>query len=762
MTITTAGPTPDTLPLGPEERRSGGGQLPALLDDERARRVATWVAGALAMYWVEQRLWPAPAGVLLKGAVIGGLYAMIALGMSLVYRANRIINFSQGDLGGAPASLAVLLITAVGWSYFAAIPVGLAAGLLLGVLVEFVIIRRFAKAPRLILTVATIGIAQLLTVVEIGMPTWFGVAAPPQTFPSPFNFHFSVGAVTFHGNDVLAMAMVPLVIAGLAWFLNRTHIGVAVRACAESADRASLLGVPVRRVNLVVWAVAALLATVAVILRAGVVGLPLGSPLGLSVLVRTLAAAAIGRMERMPTIVGASLVLGIVEASVVYHTGQSDVVDLVVFIAILAALLLQRAGLASRAQEAAMSTWTALREVRPLPPELRRLPEVVWTRRALLSGVAVFALFVPSLFGVAKINLAIFLCAYLIVALSLLVLTGWAGQISLGQFAFVGVGSTSAAWMTLHWHIDILLVMLLAGLLGAVVAVVIGIPALRIRGLFLAVATLAFTFACSSYFLSTSHFSWIPDQFTRVPRLPVFGRVSLDTDARFYYFSLVILVFCMLAVRGLRRSRIGRVLIATRENERGVQSYGVSVTRVKLTAFAVSGFLASIAGVIILGSQHYLYGGQADPASGIDAFVMVVVGGLGSMTGVFSGAVYLEGLSWFKNSVPHAIGGVMSLLGTGVGLVIVLMLRPGGIGSILFQARDRLLRELAARRRIIVPSLVADAAHEPGADAVSTAAATVGSPGAPPAELGVTKGTPVLTGTGARGEGSETEQGPLE
>src|SRR5207249_9370674 len=125
--------------------------------------------------------------------------------------------------------------------------------------------------------------------------------------------------VVFHGNDLLAMAAVPVAIAGLAWFLNRTHMGVAVSACAESADRASLLGVPVKRVNMLVWAVAALLSTVALILRAGVVGLPIGTALGLSVLLRTLAAAVIGRMEKMPTIVVASLMMGIIEQAVVWH-----------------------------------------------------------------------------------------------------------------------------------------------------------------------------------------------------------------------------------------------------------------------------------------------------------------------------------------------------------------------------------------------------------------------------------------------------------
>jgi branched-chain amino acid transport system permease protein len=319
-------------------------------------------------------------------------------------------------------------------------------------------------------------------------------------------------------------------------------------------------------------------------------------------------------------------------------------------------------------------------------------------------------LLLPAMMGEAKLDLATFLAAYLIIALSLLVLSGWAGQISLGQFAFVAVGSTVGAWLTLHWHMDVLLVMVVAGGIGALVAVAIGIPALRIRGLFLAAATLAFTFAANDYFLSTGHFKWIPDQFTTVPRLPVFGRLSLDSADRFYYFSYTVLLVCIIAVRGLRRSRIGRVLVATRENERGVQAYGVNVTRAKLVAFAFSGFLAAVAGVLILYGQTALYPGGADPESSIDAFVMVVIGGLGSITGVFAGAIYLEGLTWFRGDVPQALQGVMSVLGSGIGLILILVFLPGGVGSLVYQVRDRLLRLLAERRGIVVPSLIADAA----------------------------------------------------
>ena len=162
---------------------------------------------------------------------------------------------------------------------------------------------------------------------------------------------------------------------------------------------------------------------------------------------------------------------------------------------------------------------------------------------ALLAGWALNFISVKQL----SLGLGSFLASYLIIGLSLLILAGWAGQISLGQFAFVGVGSAAAAWMTLHWQVDLILQLVLAGLLGAAVAVVIGIPALRIRGLFLAVATLAFTFAASSYFLSTEHFHWLPDQFTPVPRLPLLGRIYVDSADRYYYFSYAVLLCCIFA-----------------------------------------------------------------------------------------------------------------------------------------------------------------------------------------------------------------------
>ena len=175
------------------------------------------------------------------------------------------------------------------------------------------------------------------------------------------------------------------------------------------------------------------------------------------------------------------------------------------------------------------------------------------------------------------------------------------------------------------------------------------------------------------------------------------------------------------------------MLVALRENDRAAQAFGVNVVRAKLTAFAVSGFLAAVGGVLLVHLQHALYPGGISPVASLSAFVMVVIGGLGSITGVFAGAVYLNGLSWLKTSVPRSIQPLLELMGSGLGLVIILMILPGGVGSVLFRARDSLLRRLAERRGVIVPSLVADKLVTAEADSVvATAPAATEMTTAPP------------------------------
>lgn len=669
------------------------------------RRLA-FLGPFVVMVAVSLLLWQPPGGVVLDGAIQGLLVALIAVGLGLVYRATRVVNFAQADLGAVPANLALLLWAAAGWPLLLAVVTGLAAAVLLGAVIEFVFIRRFFRSPRLIVTVATIGITQLLVGLGILLPVWFDDLSA-TTYDPPFDVTFAFGGTVFDGNDLLVLVVVPLTLVGLAVFLRFSSLGIALRASAESADRASLLGIPVRRLQTVVWSLAAALAFVALFLRIGVVGSTLGRVLEPSILLAALAAAVIGRMERLPTIVSAAVGLGIVSQAVKYDWDTEALRNAVLALVIVVVLFARRVGESGR-RGVEVSTWQATREVRPIPGELRGLPEV----RIAVIGVALalgaFAVAVPVLASESRVRLAAAIVIFAIIGLSLVVLTGWAGQVSLGQMAVAGIGGAAAGSVVTRWDWDLGLALVVGGLVGAVVLVLVGLPALRARGLAFAVTTLALALVTSSYLLNPvySPFAdWLPEWNVpgegRVARPELLGRISVASEGRYYVLTLAVLALAFAIVRGLRRSRFGRVLIAARENERAAQAYGLDPRRAAIGAFAVSGFLAGVGGALLQIQQQSLDLGLYAPEGSFQVFSMVVVGGLGSPAGALLGAAYVRGADWFLPSE-------WAFLATGAGLLLVLLILPGGLGAALGDVRDAWLRRVAHRRDIRVPSLVAD------------------------------------------------------
>jgi branched-chain amino acid transport system permease protein len=385
--------------------------------------------------------------------------------------------------------------------------------------------------------------------------------------------------------------------------------------------------------------------------------------------------------------------------------------DAILFLVVLGALLFQRQGRTARGDES--STWQAARNVRPIPRELISLPEVRWGMRGAGALLATFLLTLPLFLSEARVSLAATIAIICIVTVSLVVLTGWAGQVSLGQVAFMGIGAAVGSWLTVTWDWDLAVVILASGLVGAVAAMLIGLPALRIKGLFLAVATLAFAVAVSSYGLNKAYVTWLPTD--RVPRNAILGRIAVDTETRYYYLCLVCLLGAVLIVRGIRNSRTGRVLIGVRDNERGAQAFGVNVIGAKLTAFGVSGFLAAAAGALFVHSQQSLGIQPYTPARSFQVFILVVIGGLGSIPGALLGPVFIEGLEYFRSLFPETIRNIMFFLTTGVGLILILMFLPGGFGQVYYSTRDRILRAIARRRGLVVPSLLADVGDAPEA-----------------------------------------------
>lgn len=714
---------------------SGGGDvhLQRWVNDGRVRTAFTWTGGVLVFYLVQQLLWPAPFGVVLHGVEIGGLVALVAFGLVLVYRANKIINFAQADLGGPPTVLGFLLMSQ-GWPFWPALVVALVVGTLIGLWVQAAFMRMFFRSPRLVATVATIGISQLLQGVSALLPQYLTgkktLNLQNREVAFPWTFH--VHPVLFNGNDVLAMIAVPVMSLGLMAFLRYSHAGVAIRASADNADRASLLGIDVMRIQLVVWAVAGVLATVGVFLTASVEGVGLGGQFGgPDLLVQTLAAAVIGRMERFGTIFVAAAGLGVLEQAILWHTSSSTLVDPVCFLVIVGALLLQRRGSSSRQLMGSSSTWQTIGNVRPAPAIVLRLPEVVRARRVALGLVGGFALVLPWILGPGKTNLACLVLIYAILATSLVILTGWAGQMSLGQFGFMGIGAGVGAAISVHWHWDLVWIVVAAGLAGAVGAMVIGIPALRIQGLLLAVTTLAFAVVVGSYLLNPEELHWLPSADAFLARPAVLGRAAFSERA-YYNVCLAFLLLAVLAVVGIRHSRTGRALMAVRDNAPAAESFGINQMRAKLTAFAVSGFLAAAAGALFVFNQNSLDASQFQPADSLGAFAMVVVGGLGSITGGVIGAVYLNGIQWFQDIFPSAVRPAVNFLAAGTGLLLVLQVMPSGLADPLYRLRDQWLGRAAARHGLHIEALM-------GASASASASASAPVPSPRRTVLGAAK-----------------------
>jgi branched-chain amino acid transport system permease protein len=664
----------------------------------QAGRRVTFVRPLMALVVLQQVLFPAPAGVVLNGALVGGRIALIALGIALVYRANRVVNFAQGDLGAVPASLAVLLVVSLGWSYWLGLVAGLGAAVVLGVVVETLVIRRFFEAPRLVVTVATIGVAQVLTAAALLLPRAFGDDQFGTRLSPPVDWRFELGGTIFNANDVLTMLIVPTALVALAFFLQRTMAGVAIVGASERADRAFMLGIPVRRLHTLVWSVASVLAFLAMFLRAGAVGLPIGQVLAPTFLLQALAAAVFGRFARFPLITAAAIGLGIVDQAMTFQGSRPAYSDAVLFVIVLVGLGLARRDRGGRVDEDA-STWQATSEMRPIPRELARLPEVRAGRALLVLALVGFVLTLPAWLSTSNLFLATGIVLFGIVAASLVVLTGWAGQVSLGHMAFVGLGAAVGGALTDRAGWDLVAAGMAAGLVGAGAAVVVGYPALRRRGLTLAVSTLAFALFVSSYLLDRAIFGWLPA--ARIGSPTVLGVVAVDSETRLFYVSVAALVLAIAVVVGVRRSRTGRVLIAIRENEAAARSYGVSTARSTLGAFALSGFLAAVAGSLFVHHQAGLSSPPYLPQRSLELFTMVVIGGLGSLPGSLLGATYVQG-------AQHFLPVEWQFLASGGGLLLVLLIFPAGLGSVLSELRDAALRRLARRRDLVVPSLVAD------------------------------------------------------
>ncbi|MEM8707117.1 MAG: ABC transporter permease, partial [Actinomycetota bacterium] len=522
----------------------------------------------------------------LTGLVTGLTYAAFAAGFVLIYRSTGVLNFAHGEMGAFGLAVFVLLIANYGLNWWLAFVLAIAACAAAGAVAELIVVRRLFDSPRLVLLIATIGIGQILLVART---LWIPDITTGGPVPTAFTALWEpTDDLRLQAREITVLAVVPVLVAALGLFLTRTRFGLAVRASASNPDTARVFGTSPRRVSTIVWAISGAFAATTAILIAPIDGVQAalvddsGQALAEVLLLRVLVVSLLARMRSIPGVLAGGIVVGVVEKIVRDNVATSNrtIVDLFMFVGVLAVVL----WLARSQRED--GSWTLSPRGNAIPERLR---SVWWVRNlnhigfvALFGLLAVIPVFVTSSNGLFTWSIILI---WGMVALSVTVLTGWSGQLSLGQFAFVGVGGLSTlaftkghdipvpfdlfdVSLTLPWGAAIAL----GTAVGVVFAVLVGLPALRVRGLFLAVVTLAFAVAAARWLFIQDVFTGGTTSPRPVDPPALFG-VDLGGEGRGddenrrgqYYLCLVALIMLAWIASRIRASGVGRTFIAVRD-----------------------------------------------------------------------------------------------------------------------------------------------------------------------------------------------------
>jgi ABC-type branched-subunit amino acid transport system ATPase component/ABC-type branched-subunit amino acid transport system permease subunit len=332
------------------------------------------------------------------------------------------------------------------------------------------------------------------------------------------------------------------------------------------------------------------------------------------------------------------------------------------------------------------------------PPLTPRLADLSFVRNLgryswlLLFGVLALLPFLPGLRSQSQAQSLTIVLAYAVVALSLTLLTGWAGQISLGHFALLGVGAFAASFAVRQgWGVP--LVLLTSGIITALVALPIGLPALRYRGLFLAVTTLALAVVAPSWLFRLGLLGERPKGNAPIPITELWmpGLGTLTTKREVYYVALVVLLLVVVAMASLRRTGAGRALLAVRDNEAAAAAHGLPPTAVKVVALLLSGFIAGLGGSLYGMAVSSVRFDNFDPSLSLVILGVAIVGGLGSLYGPI--------LAAFLVVAPSALYGPLNTPAwraffSGALLLNVMLFQQGGLTQIVETLRRVLLRSI--------------------------------------------------------------------
>lgn len=691
---------------------------------------------------------------LVLGVIQGLTYGLVALGMVLIYKGTRILNLAQpamglfaaflcwyltGNLGSLNANFGAGIETGpvfIKWLRYPLLlfpfDVGtkprfaiaafwaLVAIMWIAFRLEADIMRHLERAPRIVGLVATIallggfygGVGVLFSRTESQTT---GKALPALI---PDSVHVDIGALRVTSAYVLILLVVPLVAAATAAFFKYTKFGVAIRASAENREAAQLLGISARRVSSFTWVAGGFLAGLAALLIVPAQRSLDAASLSFGLLVTALAAALIGGLTSLPGAFLGGIIVGVAEFLTKWRSNTFGVPEVVFFVMVIAILAFRPGGL--------LGVPERIGDVVALAPAVRDLPRRMLrpvTARARASAIVTGVLLVSAISlatGPFTNGVLIDVVIFGIVGVSLTVLIGYAGQISLGHWALAGVGAFAAGNLYDHTAVPFPLVFPIVVLIGMAVALVIGLPALRIRGPYLAVVTIAFALACYQWIFRLNAISHGTTGVTMTA--PHYSWLNFDSDTNRPIFFLAFAFFLLSSwvAYNFKQSRTGRGFFSLRENEKAAATLGIALTRYRLLAFMLSGGIAALAGSVYALRQGAVAALHFEPVTSILLVAMVIIGGLGSITGAALGAFLVFGVKPLLASalgdpiwVPYVVA-----FGTGTALILVLTRARGGLAGLFYMPRDPVVQgmiwqDAEARGETSVPPPVGPTAGAP-------------------------------------------------
>jgi branched-subunit amino acid ABC-type transport system permease component len=653
------------------------------------------------------------------GIGAGAVYALLGLGLVLTYRGSGVINFSHGAIAmyvtfvfaylrergefiipipGLPRSIH-LTNDDTGLGFWLAFFLSIIFAALLGALIYFLVFRPLRRAPILAKVVASVG---LLLTLQVLIQARFDTDKPPIAPILPQGTINLGGPV---GQDRLWFGVITVLITTICWLVYRyTRFGLATRGAAENEKGATLLGFSPDATALTNWIIAAVLAGVAGIMISPTV--PLSTYGYTFFVIPALGAALVANFTSFWITMITGLAIGIgqseltklatVAPTIFNREGMTDALP---FLIIIAVVFFRGTGLPTRA---------TLSE--------GRMPFAHAPGKWKIPGAAMFALVVGLSFIPLDWNFLSFdflalrgaLVKSLIggmMALSVVVLTGYVGQISLAQLSLAGIASFSLFRIGTTLHIPFPIAPIVSVVIATIVGILIGIPALRVRGVTLAIITLAAAYAIERFaFRAAWLIGGLSGNEIQAPKVgPIDLSVSTNGDINrpaFTIFCLIVLSLLAIAVVNLRSSMTGQRMLAVRANERAAAAAGINVARTKLLAFAISSAIAGTAGVMAAYNQINLSGDSYNALLSITVLAFAYLGGISTVSGaLLAGALSPGGMTswintWLGTRWPRLefLSKYELLLGA-VGLITTSIVNNEGIAGATI-ARSRKKREL--------------------------------------------------------------------